>query len=183
MQSEFYKFYTDQVLKKLQKDLKKANVFEVPKIKKVSINVGMGTYLAGGKDYDSVVNNITQIAGQKAVITKARMSVSNFKIREGNPVGVRVTLRRERMYDFLQKLVRIVFPRVRDFRGISPKSFDGQGNYSVGIKEFAYFPEIKVEDIVKNHGLQITIETTAKNNQEGYALLKELGFPFKKDNN
>ena len=180
MKSDFYKSYLETIRPKLMKDLKKKNLFDIPRLSKISVNVGIGTYLSGGKDYAPVVDNITRITGQKAVVTKARISVSNFKIREGNPVGIRVTLRRDLMYDFFCKLVRIVLPRVRDFRGLSPKSFDGHGNYTVGIREFTVFPEIKLEDVAKNHGLQVTIHTSAENDEEGFALLKEFGFPFKK---
>ena len=171
--------YNKEVSKELMKELGIKNVNAVPKIKKVSINVGIGSYLAGSKDYSQVMENVTLIAGQKGVLRKARMSVSNFKLREGMPVGISVTLRGKKMDDFLTKLVNIVLPRVRDFRGISSKSFDKQGNYSLGIKEYTVFPEVNPDDVIKIHGLQVTVETTATNQYEGYLLLKKLGFPFK----
>lgn len=171
--------YNKEVAKELMQELGIKNINAVPKIKKVSINVGIGSYLAGSKDYSQVMENITQIAGQKANVRNARIAVSNFKLRKGMPVGMSVTLRGKKMDDFLTKLVHIVLPRVRDFRGISPKSFDQQGNYTVGIKEYTVFPEVNPDDVIKIHGLQINIETTAKTPYEGYLLLKKLGFPFK----
>ncbi len=170
--------YKNEIVSRLQQDLKIKNVNAVPKVEKVIINVGIGKLLEGSKDYSEIVDNITRIAGQKPVVAQARKSISNFKIREGMPVGIHVTLRGESMYNFIYKLVNIVLPRTRDFRGISPKSFDGKGNYSLAIKEHTVFPEINQDDIVRAHGLQITVVTNAKNNQESYQLLKELGFPF-----
>jgi large subunit ribosomal protein L5 len=171
--------FQKNILPNLQKKLGIKNKMAVPRLKKVSINVGIGKYLEGSKDYSQVVKNIQEITGQKPVVTKAKKAISNFKVREGMPVGIMVTLRGRRMYDFINKLVNIVFPRVRDFRGISKKSFDGKGNYSVGLKEYTVFPEINPDDIVKMHGLEISIATTGKNNEEAYTLLKEIGFPFK----
>jgi len=137
--------------------------------------------VSSGKDYESVVKNIERITGQRPVVNKSRMAISNFKLKEGTPNGVSVTLRGARMYDFLKKLVNVVFPRIRDFRGMPQKAFDGRGNYSVGITEHTVFPEIDPEDVSKIHGLQVTIITTAKNDDEGRALLKAMNFPFKKD--
>ena len=171
--------YNKDVAKELMKTLDRKNVNAVPRITKVSINVGIGSYLAGSKDYSQVMENVSRIAGQKANVRKARIAVSNFKLRKGMPVGVSVTLRGQKMDDFLTKLVDVVLPRVRDFRGISAKSFDKQGNYSIGLKEYTVFPEVNPDDVVKVHGLQINVETTANNEQEGYLLLKALGFPFK----
>lgn len=174
-------YYRQTVLPKLQKDLKKKNCMAVPKIEKVKINVGIGSIMTkGNKDYDDVLTNVTAIAGQKPVITKAKKAISNFKTRKGLPVGITVTLRGERMYDFINKLVNIVLPRVRDFRGISKKSFDGQGNYSIGFKEHTVFPEINPDDIIKVHGIQVTICTTGKSTHETMSLLKEFRFPFQK---
>ncbi len=171
-----------EVNPKLTELLHKKNVNAVPKVTKVTINVGIGTYIKShNKDYSNIVENIAKISGQKPVVTFARKAISNFKLKENDPVGVIVTLRGKRMYDFLEKLINIVFPRVRDFRGISPKAFDGGGNYSVGFKEHIVFPEISPDDVIKIHGLEVNIVTTAKNNEEGFALLKELGFPFKKN--
>jgi large subunit ribosomal protein L5 len=172
--------FKKEIAPKLQKDLGVKNMLAVPKLSKVTINVGTGSILQGSKDSSAIVENIARITGQAPVVTKARQAISNFKIREDQPIGVAVTLRGARMYDFVNKLVNVVFPRVRDFRGISPKSFDGQGNYTVGLKEHVVFPEIDSDDIEKIHGLQITVATTAKNNEEGKALLTAIGFPFKK---
>lgn len=174
----FKEHFTKNILPQLQKELGRKNMLAVPRITKVRLNVGIGKLSEGGKDFSHVVDNIAAISGQKPVVSKARIAISNFKLKKGQPVGVSVTLRGKRMYDFLAKLVNVTFPRVRDFRGISPKSFDGKGNYSVAIKEHTVFPEISGEDIAKIHGIQVTIVTTAKNNQEGLKLLKAMGFPF-----
>ncbi|MBU1992681.1 MAG: 50S ribosomal protein L5 [Patescibacteria group bacterium] len=176
LKTRFYK----EIAPKLKEELGLKNIMAVPKIEKVQINVGTGSILQGGKDNSQILENIAAITGQRPVTTKAKKAISNFKIREGLGVGVTVTLRGKRMYDFINKLVNVVFPRVRDFRGISPKSFDGQGNYTVGIKEHVVFLEINPDDMEKIHGLQITVSTTAKNDEEGRALLSALGFPFKK---
>ncbi|MBI5754697.1 50S ribosomal protein L5 [Candidatus Peregrinibacteria bacterium] len=180
MSNQFQEHFKKEIIPRLMKELNIKNIMAVPRITKVKINVGIGTYLAGGKDYSEVVKNITEMSGQKPIVTHAKKAISNFKIRIGLPVGITVTLRKKRMYDFVNKLVNSVLPRTRDFRGIPPKSFDKKGNYSLGISEFTVFPEIRPEDIVKNHGVEITIVTSAKNDEEGYALLKNLGFPFKR---
>ncbi len=173
--------FTSEILPELQKTLGIKNVMAMPQVSKVTLNVGIGSYLkAHGKDFDNVIENIAKIAGQKPVVTKAKKAISNFKLREDTPVGITVTIRGEKMYDFLNKLTNIVFPRVRDFRGISHKSFDGNGNFSVGFKEHTVFPEISPDDVMKIHGLEVNITTTAKNDEEGYALLKAMGFPFTK---
>jgi large subunit ribosomal protein L5 len=178
LQSEFNK----NLMPKLMQNLGIKNVMAAPKITKVKLNVGIGSYIkAHGKDFDNIVENIAKISGQKPVINKSKKAISNFKVREGDPVGVSVTLRGKRMYDFLNKLVNIVFPRVRDFRGISKKAFDGNGNYSIGFKENTVFPEISPDEVMKPHGIEINITTTAKNNEEGIKLLETLGFPFKKN--
>ena len=175
--------YKTDIIPKLKELLKRENTLSIPKIDKVTINAGIGSYIQRhSKDYSNIVENLTNIAGQKPVITKASKSISNFKLREGNVVGCMVTLRGKKMYDFLNKLVNIVFPRVRDFRGLSPKSFDGNGNYSIGFKEHTVFPEISPDDVINLHGLQINICTTANNNEEAFELLKLIGFPFKKTN-
>ena len=173
--------YQTNVIDKLKKDLGRDNVMSIPKLTKVNINVGIGSYLrnSGEKGYEEVVENIALLTGQKPVVTNARLAVSNFKLREGQPVGVTVTLRGQIMYDFVNRLVHIVLPRIRDFRGISVKGFDRQGNYSLGIKEVNVFPEVNPESMGRNHGLQITISSTAKNEQEGYSLLKAMGLPFR----
>ncbi|MCK9186172.1 50S ribosomal protein L5 [Candidatus Gracilibacteria bacterium] len=172
--------FNKEIAPELKKTLKLKNVMAVPKITKVTLNVGLGTYLkTHNKDYSNVVENLTKITGQKPVLTKAKQAISNFKTRKGEVVGIKVTLRGNRMYDFLNKLVNITFPRVRDFRGISPKAFDGQGNYSVGFKEHMVFPEISPDDVMKIHGVEICIATTAKTDEQGLELLKAFGFPFK----
>lgn len=170
--------YRKNVVPLLQKELGIKNLWAVPKISKVKINVGLGQFLASKKDYSEVLDNLAAITGQRPVVNKARKAISNFKIRLGLPIGVSVTLRGKKMYDFVNKLVNITLPRIRDFRGISPKAFDGHGNYTVGITENTVFPEINPDNIDKTHGLEVTIITTAKNDQEGIALLKAMGFPF-----
>ncbi len=173
--------FTEEMAPKLREKLGIKNVMAVPKVTKVVVNAGIGPIIAkSSKDYEFVVDNLAAITGQKPVLRRAKKSVSNFKIREGMVIGISVTLRGEKMYDFLNKLVNIVFPRVRDFRGISHKSFDGNGNYSIGFKEHIVFPEISPDDVIKVHGLQVNITTTANNDEDGLALLTEMGFPFKK---
>ncbi len=162
----------------LQKELRKGNIWAVPRISKIKINTGIGKISGEGKDFSHVTNSLTSISGQKPVISRAKKAISNFKLKINQPVGIYVTIRGKRMYDFLNKLINVVFPRVRDFRGISKKSFDGKGNYTVAIKENTVFPEIGPDDISKIHGLEITIVTTAKNDEDGFQLLKHMGFPF-----
>lgn len=172
--------YEKDVLKGLMTALNIKNKMSTPKMEKVKINVGIGTYIKnGGKDFTPILANITDISGQKPVTVNARKAISNFKLRAGMPVGVSVTLRKKRMYDFVSKLVNVALPRTRDFRGISVKGFDGKGNYTLGIKDCSIFPEISHENLERPHGLQITITTSAGNNYGGYLLLKGLGFPFK----
>jgi len=172
--------FREEIAPKLEKELGVKNVNAVPKLEKVTLNIGIGSIIQRqGKDFSHIEENLARIAGQKPVITKSRKAISNFKIRDGMPVGLVVTLRGKRMYDFINKLVNITLPRVRDFRGISPKSFDGKGNYSLGFKEHIVFPEIDPDDVLQLHGVQITISTTAKNDKDGIALLKALNFPFK----
>lgn len=172
--------YEQTVVPQLLKEFSYKSVMQVPKIEKVVINVGVGDAVQNSKVIEDVVAEITQISGQKPVVTKAKKSVSNFKLREGMPIGVKVTLRGERMFYFLDKLISISLPRVRDFRGVSKDSFDGRGNYTLGIKEQLIFPEIKFDDIKKVRGMDISIVTTAETDQEGKALLELLGMPFKK---
>jgi large subunit ribosomal protein L5 len=160
-------------------DLK--NVMEVPRIRKVIINIGVGEALDNAKALDAAVGDLTQIAGQKPVITKARKSIANFKLREGRAIGVKVTLRGERMWSFLDRLMNIALPRVRDFRGISPNSFDGRGNYTLGLREQLVFPEIEYDKIDKLRGMEITIVTNARNDAESRQLLSMLGMPFRKE--
>ncbi|HMR00909.1 MAG: 50S ribosomal protein L5 [Candidatus Gracilibacteria bacterium] len=170
--------YTKEIAPALQKELGIKNIHAVPALKTVKINIGLGPLVAAKKDYSDVLENIASITGQKPVVNKARKSISNFKIREGMPVGASVTLRGKTMYDFMTKLIHVTFPRIRDFRGFSAKAFDGNGNYSVGIKENTVFPEINPDAVDKIHGLQITIVTTATDDEQGYKLLKAMGFPF-----
>ena len=172
--------FNKELLPQLKDKLALNNVMAVPKLTKVVINMGVGEALTDKKHLESAVNDLELIAGQKAVITKASKSVASFKLREGWPVGCKVTLRGDRMYDFIERLVNIAIPRERDFRGLNPKSFDGQGNYSMGIKEQIIFPEINYDNIDKIRGMDICINTSASNNQDAKALLEVLNFPFKK---
>lgn len=173
--------FNEEIVPKLQKTLGAKNKIAVPVVKKITLNVGIGTYVKSqNKDYSNIVENIAKISGQKPTLRKSKKSISNFKTRKNEVIGISVTLRGQKMYDFLNKLVNIVFPRVRDFRGISKKSFDGKGNCSLGFKEHTVFPEINPEDILKMHGVEVSITTTAKTDTEGYELLKAIGFPFKK---
>ena len=171
--------YTEEIKSSLQKKLGHSNVMEVPKIKKITLNMGVGEAAQDKKTIEKAVADLEKLSGQKALVTRARKSVASFKIREGMPIGAKVTLRSERMYEFLDRLINIALPRVRDFRGLNRKSFDGNGNYSFGIKEQIVFPEIDYDKVDKIRGLDISITTTAKNDEEGLALLKEFNFPIK----
>jgi len=171
--------YIKEIVPKLMKDFSYKSVMEVPRIEKVVLNMGLGEAIQNVKILDSAVDELGVIAGQKAVITKAKKSIATFKLREGMPIGAMVTLRKDRMFEFLDRLLNISLPRVRDFKGLSPKAFDGNGNYSLGVKEQLIFPEINYDTIDKIKGLTITIVTTAKNDEEGRALLKCLGMPFR----
>lgn len=171
--------YKSEILPKLKEELGKKSVMEVPKITKITINMGVGEALADKKILENAVRDLEQITGQKAIITKARKSIAAFKVREGWPIGCKVTLRRERMYEFLDRLITVAIPRIRDFRGISPKQFDGRGNFSMGVNEQIIFPEIDYDKIDALRGLDIAITTTAKTDEEGRALLKAFNFPFK----
>jgi large subunit ribosomal protein L5 len=172
--------YDSEVKVSLKEELNSPNVMAVPRITKITLNMGGGEALADKKLLENAVNDLTQIAGQKPVVTKARKSIAGFKVREGWPIGCKVTLRGERMWEFLDRLVDVAIPRIRDFRGLNPKSFDGRGNYSMGVKEQIIFPEIDYDKVDTLRGLDITITTTAKTNDEGRALLSALQFPFKK---
>jgi large subunit ribosomal protein L5 len=171
--------YTNEIVAKLTADFKYKNVMEVPKIEKVVINMGLGEAIQNVKILDSAVEELTAISGQKTMITKAKKSIAAFKLRQGMPIGCMVTLRKDRMFEFIDRLLNIALPRVRDFKGVTPKGFDGKGNYSLGIKEQLIFPEINYDKIDKIKGLNITIVTTAKTDEEGRALLKYLGMPFR----
>lgn len=174
------KKYNEEVVEAMKNEFKYENVHQIPKLNKVVINMGVGEACHNSKLAELIVAQLTKIAGQKAVATKAKKSIATFKLREGMPVGCMVTLRGERMYDFIQKLICVVLPRIRDFRGISSKSFDGRGNYTLGLKEQSLFPEISYDEIDTVLGMNISIITTAKTDEEGRALLRYLGMPFKK---
>ena len=172
--------YRNEVVPSLMSKHNYSTQMLVPKIEKIVVNMGVGDALANSKMLEAAVSDLEKITGQKAVETTAKKSISSFKLREGNKIGCKVTLRGEKMYTFLDKLISISLPRVRDFRGLSPKSFDGRGNYTIGIKEQLIFPEIKFDEVVKVRGMDIVIVTTANTNEEAYDLLKELGIPFRK---
>lgn len=171
--------YDKEIVPKLMTEMNYSSVMQVPKIEKVVVNMGLGEAVQNVKILDSAVKELAQITGQKAVITKAKKSIASFKLRQGMPIGCMVTLRKERMYEFLDRLLNISLARVRDFKGLSPKAFDGMGNYSLGIKEQLIFPEIDYDKIDKIKGLNITIVTSAKTDEESRALLKHIGVPFR----
>ena len=170
--------YREHIVQTLLKDLGYQNVMQVPRLEKIVVNVGMGEALQNARALDAAVEDITTITGQRPIVTRARKSIATFKVREGNPVGVKVTLRGNRMWDFLDRLCNVALPRQRDFRGISPDSFDGRGNYSLGLREQLVFPEIDYDSIDKIRGMEITIVTSAQTDEEGYQLLRHLGMPF-----
>ncbi|CAI8382730.1 MAG: 50S ribosomal protein L5 [Cellvibrionales bacterium UBA7375] len=171
--------YNKEIAPGLKKELGLANVMEVPRILKVTLNMGVGEALGDKKALENAVADLTLISGQKPVVNNARKSIAGFKVRQGWPIWTKVTLRRERMYDFLERLISVAIPRIRDFRGISPKQFDGRGNFSMGVSEQIIFPEIDYEKIDKLRGLDITITTSARNDDEGRALLRAFNFPLK----
>lgn len=177
--SRLKELYHTEMVPRLMKDLSYKSVMQVPRLEKIVINMGLGEAIQNVKILDSAVVELATIAGQKAVITKAKKSIASFKLRQGMPIGCMVTLRRERMYEFLDRLVNVSIPRIRDFKGVSGKAFDGAGNYSLGIKEQLIFPEINYDKIDKIKGMNITIVTSAKTDEEGKALLKLLGMPFR----
>ena len=172
--------YNKEIVPSLKEKMGYKTVMQVPKLEKIVINIGAGDASHNSKLLDACVNDLMAITGQKPVITKAHKSIAGFKIREGQNIGCKVTLRGENMYNFLDKLIAVSLPRVRDFRGLSPKAFDGRGNYTIGLKEQLVFPEIEFDDVVKVRGMDIVLVTTAKTNEEAYALLEELGIPFRK---
>ena len=181
MESVLKERYENEVVPALMKSLKMSNIMEVPRVKKVIVNIGVGEALDNAKALDAAVGDLPQITGQKPVVTKARKSIAAFKLREGRSIGVKVTLRGERMWSFLDRLMNIALPRVRDFRGISANAFDGRGNYTLGLREQLVFPEIEYDKIDKLRGLEITIVTSARTDDEGRQLLQLLGMPFKKE--
>lgn len=172
-------FYKSDVVKKLQEQFNYSNVMEVPRVTKITLNMGVGEAVADKKILDHAVSDMIAIAGQKPVVTKARKSIAGFKIREEWPIGCKVTLRRERMYEFLDRLINVAIPRIRDFRGLNGRSFDGRGNYNMGVREQIIFPEIEYDKIDALRGMDITITTTARNDEEGKALLAAFNFPFR----
>ncbi|KTG19089.1 50S ribosomal protein L5 [Pseudoalteromonas sp. SSMSWG5] len=178
--AKLHEVYKDKVVAELQEKFGFSSVMQVPQIEKITLNMGVGEALADKKILDNAVADLEAISGQKPLITKARKSVAGFKVREGYPIGCKVTLRGERMWDFFERLVSIAIPRIRDFRGVSAKSFDGRGNYSMGVREQIIFPEIDYDKVDRVRGLDITITTSAKTDDEGRALLEAFNFPFKK---
>jgi large subunit ribosomal protein L5 len=170
--------YRDELRERLKDDLGFSTIMQVPRIEKITLNMGVGEAKTEAKALDSAIEELTTIAGQRAQVRRARKSIAGFKIREGMPVGARVTLRGDRMYEFLDRLVSIALPRIRDFRGLSPGSFDGRGNYSIGIREQIIFPEINYDDIAGIRGLDVTITTSAQTDEQALALLRSLGLPF-----
>ncbi len=177
--TDLKKVYDDELRAKLKEELGLDNIMEVPKITKITLNMGVGEATADRKQLDSAIADMEQIAGQKVIVTNARKSIAGFKIRDGFPIGCKVTLRKQRMYEFLDRLINIAIPRQRDFRGISPKSFDGRGNFTMGITEQIVFPEINFDKVDKIRGMDIAITTTAKTDDQGRALLRAFNFPFR----
>tara|TARA_B100000029_G_C17587264_1_gene961514 strand:- start:165 stop:701 length:537 start_codon:yes stop_codon:yes gene_type:complete len=175
----FQQYYKENIVPNMMESMKVKSAMEVPRLKKITLNMGLGSAVNDKKILETALNELTQITGQKAVLTYAKKSIANFKLREGMPIGCKVTLRKEKMYDFFEKLIKISLPRTRDFRGLNPNSFDGRGNYTLGIKEHIIFPEINFDKIDKIKGLDITITTSAKTNKEAMELFKQFNFPFK----
>ena len=173
-------FYQESVVPALMKRFNYKSVMQVPRIEKIAINVGVGGATSDAKQLQAAINELELISGQRPAVTKARKSIANFKLREGMPIGARVTLRRARMFEFLDRFINITAPRIRDFRGFSDKSFDGRGNYTIGVKEQIVFPEIDVDKVSRIAGYDITFVTSARTDEEAYALLEEFGFPFRK---
>ena len=177
--SDLKKIYLDEIAPKLKEELGLGNIMEVPKITKITLNMGVGEASADRKAMEGALSDMTAISGQKPLVTNARKSVACFKIREGWPIGCKVTMRNQRMYEFLERLVSVAIPRIRDFRGLNPKSFDGRGNFSMGLREQIVFPEIDFDKVDKLRGMDITITTTAKTDDEARALLRAFNFPLK----
>lgn len=177
--ARLYEVFKKEITPKIMDKFQYKNVMQVPRVDKIIINIGVGEAIQNPKALDAAVNDLSIISGQKPIITKAKKSIAGFKLREGMPIGCKVTLRGERMYQFLDKLINIVLPRVRDFRGISPQAFDGRGNYSLGIKEQTIFPEIEYDKIDKIRGMEVVIVTTAKSDEEARELLRSMGMPFR----
>lgn len=177
--SRLYTIYKDEIISKLTQEFQYTNIMAVPKLEKIVLNVGVGEAIQDKKVLDTIVSNMALITGQQPVTTKAKKSISNFKLREGMPIGCKATLRGRIMYEFLDRLVTLALPRTRDFQGVPDKSFDGRGNYTMGIKEHTIFPEIDTDKVTKMHGMDVTFVTSAETDEEAYALLKHFGMPFK----
>ena len=177
--SRLYTIYKNEIISKLTEEFQYTNIMAVPKLEKIVLNVGVGESIQDKKVLDNIVSNMALITGQKPITTKAKKSISNFKLREGMPIGCKVTLRGRIMYEFLDRLVTLALPRTRDFQGVPDKSFDGRGNYTMGIKEHTIFPEIDTDQVTKMHGMDVTFVTSAETDEEAYALLKHFGMPFK----
>jgi large subunit ribosomal protein L5 len=182
-EARLYTKYKKDIIDNLVKDFGYTNRMAVPKLEKIVVNVGVGEAVSDRKRLDDVMENVALITGQRPVLTTAKKSISNFKLREGMPIGCKVTLRKRMMYEFLDRFINLALPRTRDFQGIPDKSFDGRGNYTVGVKEHAIFPEIQSDQVDWLHGMDITFVTSAETDEEAYALLKHLGMPFRKRNN
>ncbi len=178
--NELQRKYKEEIVPAMMKTFSYGNIMEVPGVEKVVLNMGLGEALENAKVLDTSMEELARITGQKPVLTRARKSIANFKLREGNPIGCRVTLRKQRMYDFLYRLFNIALPRVRDFKGVAPRGFDGRGNYTLGVREQLIFPEIDYDDVEKIKGMNITIVTSAKTDEEAKELLKLFGVPFRK---
>ena len=176
--SQLKQRYTTEVIPALKSEFGYTNAMHVPRLEKIVVNIGLGEALTNAKAVDAAVGDLALITGQRAIVTKAKKSIATFKVREGNPIGAKVTLRGERMWDFLERLTRVALPRIRDFRGVSGKSFDGRGNYTLGMKEQLSFPEVEFDKIDRLRGLEVTIVTTAKSDEESKKLLSMLGMPF-----
>ena len=176
--SELKQRYTTEVIPALKSEFGYKNAMQVPRLEKIVVNIGLGEALTNSKAVDAAVGDLALITGQRAIVTKAKKSIATFKVREGNPIGAKVTLRGERMWDFLERLTRVALPRIRDFRGVSGKSFDGRGNYTLGLKEQLSFPEVEFDKIDRLRGLEVTLVTTAKSDEESKKLLSLLGMPF-----
>lgn len=181
-EARLYTQYKDEIISNLQEQFEYDSVMAVPKLEKIVVNSGVGEAVENEKRLDTVSENMAQITGQKPILTKSKKSISNFKIREGLPIGCKVTLRKKKMYEFLDRLINLALPRTRDFQGVPDKSFDGRGNYTLGIKEHTIFPEINTDDVDTIHGMDVTFVTSAETDEEAYALLKEFGMPFQRRN-
>ncbi len=181
-EARLYTQYKEEIIPALKEEFTLENIMRAPKLQKIVVNVGVGEAIQDKKVLDNVVENITQITGQKPIVTVAKKSISNFKLRDGMPIGCKVTLRSKMMYEFLDRLINLALPRTRDFQGVPDKSFDGRGNYTLGIKEHTIFPEIDTDKVAKIHGMDITFVTTAETDEEAFALLKHFGMPFKRRN-